>query len=56
MLCDANEKENKSNENIKKIKDAFYAFDVDGTGYICKKELKYAMHFLGFTHKNNVTI
>ena len=39
-------------DEIEEIREAFALFDTDGSGYIDPKELKAAMHSLGFEAKN----
>ena len=39
-------------DEIDEIKEAFALFDTDGSGVINPKELKAAMHSLGFEQKN----
>ena len=46
------EKQGLSEEEIEEIKEAFSMFDTDGTGKIDPKELKAAMHSLGFEKKS----
>ena len=46
------EKQGLSEEEIEEIKEAFSMFDTEGTGKIDPKELKAAMHSLGFEKKS----
>ena len=45
-----------SNEQKKKIKNAFKMFDLKGDGKICRKELELAMKNLGFEHKEEEVV